>query len=135
VVRAWLEKATTTTPWEHPVTHAAGLRVPAPFAGRQILEVLRTTNGDAIAVSEAAIANAQRLLARLEGVWTAPEAAAAISALGVMKDRLDLPSDVRIVLILTGGGIKCAPPALPRPVELPGSDDEALAAMCRALRE
>jgi threonine synthase len=135
VVRAWLEKAATTTRWEHPVTQAAGLRVPAPFAGRQILEVLRRTNGDAIAVSEAAIADAQRLLARLEGIWAAPEAAATISALGVMKDRRDLPPDARIVLILTGIGIKYPPPALLHPVELPGSDDEALAAMCRALRE
>ncbi len=35
VVRAWLEKAATTTAWERPVTQAAGLRVPAPFAGRR----------------------------------------------------------------------------------------------------
>ncbi|MEK7838016.1 MAG: threonine synthase, partial [candidate division NC10 bacterium] len=33
VVKAWNEKAETTTPWENPVTHAAGLRVPGPFAG------------------------------------------------------------------------------------------------------
>ena len=135
VVRAWLEKAATTTPWEHPVTHAAGLRVPAPFAGRQILEVLRATNGTAIAVSEAAIAAAQCLLARLEGVWAAPEAAAAVSALGVLKDGRDLPSDLRIVLILTGSGIKHVPPALPSPEELPRSNDAAVATLCRALRE
>ena len=135
VVRAWLEKAATTTPWEHPVTHAAGLRVPAPFAGRQILEVLRATNGTAIAVSEAAIAAAQCLLARLEGVWAAPEAAAAVSALGVLKDGRDLSADLRIVLILTGSGIKYVPPALPRPEELPRSDDAAVATICRALRE
>ena len=135
VVRAWLEKAATTTPWEHPVTHAAGLRVPAPFAGRQILEVLRATNGTAIAVSEAAIAAAQCLLARLEGVWAAPEAAAAVSALGVLKDGRDLPSDLRIVLILTGSGIKHVPPALPSPEELPRSNDAAVTTLCRALRE
>ncbi|PYM39279.1 MAG: threonine synthase [Candidatus Rokuibacteriota bacterium] len=135
VVRAWLEKAATTTPWEHPVTSAAGLRVPAPFAGRQILEVLRATSGGAIAVSEAAIADAQRLLARLEGVWVAPEAAAAVSALGVLKDRRDLSSDLRIVLIVTGTGIKYVPPALPSPLALPRSDDAAVATICRALRE
>jgi threonine synthase len=135
VVRAWLEKAATTTAWEHPVTQAAGLRVPAPFAGRQILEVLRATNGEALAVSEAAIADGQRLLARLEGIWTAPEAAATISALGVMKERRALPPEARIVVILTGSGIKNAPPALPAPMELPGSAAEACAAMCRALRD
>ena len=135
VVKAWLEKAATTASWEHPVTHAAGLRVPAPFAGRQILEVLRATNGRAIAVSEAAIADAQCLLARLEGLWTAPEAAAAVSALGALKDYGDLSADLRIVLILTGSGIKYVPPALPSPEELPRSDAAAVAAICRALRE
>ena len=109
--------------------------MPAPFAGRQILEVLRATSGSAIAVSEAAISDGQRLLARLEGVWAAPEAAAAISALGVLKERGDLSSGARIVLILTGTGMKYVPPALPGPEELPRSDDAAVAAMCRALRE
>ena len=135
MVKTWLEKAATTTSWEHPVTHAAGLRVPAPFAGRQILEVLRATNGRVIAVSEAAIADAQCLLARLEGLWTAPEAAAAVSALGGLKDYGDLSADLRIVLILTGSGIKYVPPALPSPEELPRSDAAAVAAICRALRE
>src|SRR6266480_6114501 len=74
VVRAWRDGAETTRAWENPVTHAAGLRVPAPFAGRQMLRVLRDSRGDALAVSETAIREAQRLLARLDGVWTAPEA-------------------------------------------------------------
>ena len=43
VVRAWQEKAETTAMWENPVTHAAGLRVPGPFAGRQMLRIMRET--------------------------------------------------------------------------------------------
>ena len=43
------------TPWENPTTHAAGLRVPSPFAGRQMLRILRESGGDAVAVSERAI--------------------------------------------------------------------------------
>ena len=64
VVKAWREGATTTSAWENPTTHAAGLRVPSPFAGRQMLQVLRDTRGDALAVSESAIQDAQRLLDR-----------------------------------------------------------------------
>ncbi|HWN91864.1 MAG TPA: threonine synthase, partial [Verrucomicrobiae bacterium] len=37
LVKAWEDKAETTTPWENPVTDAPGLRVPGPFAGRQML--------------------------------------------------------------------------------------------------
>src|SRR5262249_44046208 len=72
VVEAWTTGKDTTTPWENPVTHAAGLRVPSPFAGRQMLKVIRDTGGEAIAVSEGAIVDAQRRLARREGIWTAP---------------------------------------------------------------
>ena len=43
VVKAFAEGAETTTAWENPTTHAAGLRVPSPFAGRQMLRILRDT--------------------------------------------------------------------------------------------
>ena len=38
VVKAFHAGAETTTAWENPTTHAAGLRVPSPFAGRQMLQ-------------------------------------------------------------------------------------------------
>src|SRR3989454_664645 len=87
VVKAFAEGAETTTAWENPTTHAAGLRVPSPFAGRQMLRLLRETRGGAVAVSEKAIQEAQRLVARTEGIWTAPESAARVAALGQLKDR------------------------------------------------
>ena len=86
VVKAFDEGAETTTAWDNPTTHAAGLRVPSPFAGRQMLRILRETGGGAFAVSERAIVDAQRLLARLEGIWTAPEGAALVAALERLKD-------------------------------------------------
>ena len=134
VVKAWREGATSTSAWEHPTTHAAGLRVPSPFAGRQMLQVLRDTRGDAIAVSESAIQDAQRLLARLEGMWTAPEAAALIAALIEMKERGAVTADARIVLVLTGSGLKCDPPPLHEAMDLTGSDDEIVDQVKRALR-
>ena len=127
VVKAWNDKAETTVLWENPVTHAAGLRVPGPFAGRQMLGILRETGGSARAVSEGEIVEAQRLLARTEGIWTAPEAAAALAALLQLRDRGEVGPGDRVVMILTGCGIKCAPPALPAPVHLEGGDEEILA--------
>ncbi len=127
VVKAWREGAETTTAWENPVTHAAGLRVPSPFAGRQMLRVLRESGGSALAVSEGAIQDAQRLLGRLEGIWTSPEGAALVAALAMLKDRGDVTREARIVLVLTGAGLKYDPPALAPPVHLAGSDEEVLA--------
>src|SRR5207253_1209973 len=86
VVKALAEGAENTAAWENPTTHAAGLRVPSPFAGRQMLRVLRDTRGGALAVSEKAIQEAQRLVARTEGIWTAPESAALVAALSLMKE-------------------------------------------------
>jgi threonine synthase len=133
VVKAWREGAETTSAWPDPVTYAAGLKVPSPFAGRQMLRVLRDTGGDAIAVPDPAIEEAQRLLARLEGVWTAPEAAALVAALGIMRERGEVAADTRVALILTGAGIKYEPPALPPPVGLAGTDDAIAAEVLRRL--
>src|SRR5947199_334017 len=133
VVKAFHDGADTTAAWENPTTHAAGLRVPSPFAGRQMLKILRDTGGDAVAVSERAIQDAQRLLGRLEGVWTSPEGAALVAALGVLKARRGLSADARVVLVLTGAGIKYDPPPLPPAVDLAGSDDDVVAAVRGAL--
>jgi len=131
-VKAWRDGADNTTAWENPTTHAAGLRVPSPFAGRQMLKILRDTGGDALAVSDAQIAEAQRVFARLEGVWTAPESAALVAALIGMKERGEVTPDARIMLVLTGAGIKNDPPALAAPTDLAGSDEEIVAAVRRA---
>jgi threonine synthase len=133
VVKAFHDGAETTAAWENPTTDAAGLRVPSPFAGRQMLRILRESGGDAIAVSERAIVEAQRLLARLEGIWTSPEGAALVAALTAMKDRGQVTADARIVIMLTGAGIKYAPPELPTPIDLTGSDEEVRGAVRRVL--
>jgi threonine synthase len=133
VVKAFHEGADVTAAWATPTTHAAGLRVPSPFAGRQMLKILRETGGDAIAVSEDAIADAQRLLARLEGVWTSPEGAALVAALAMLKARGGVTADARIVLVLTGAGIKYDPPALPAPTHLGGSEETAVEEVRRVL--
>jgi threonine synthase len=133
VVKAWVDGAETTAAWENPVTDAPGLRVPSPFAGRQMLRILRDTGGQGRAVSEAAIVEAQRRLARTEGIWTAPEAAAAVAALIEMKEAGAVAASTRVVLVFTGCGIKYTPPPLPAPVHLEGDDDEVLARVTRAI--
>jgi threonine synthase len=98
-----------------------------------MLKILRDTRGDAIAVGERAIEDAQRLLGRLEGVWTSPEGAALIAAMAAMKDKGALPADARVVLVLTGAGLKYDPPPLPPPVDLQGSDEAVVATVVSAL--
>ena len=131
VVKAFADGAETTTAWENPTTHAAGLRVPSPFAGRQMLRLLRDTRGGAVAIGEAAIRVAQRLVARTEGIWTAPESAALVAALAELKDRGEASRDAEILLILTGAGLKYEPPPLAAPTDLAGTEEEVLARVRR----
>ena len=131
VVKAFADGAETTTAWENPTTHAAGLRVPSPFAGRQMLRLLRDTRGGAVAIGEAAIQEGQRLVARTEGMWTAPESAALVAALAELKDRGEASRDAEILLILTGAGLKYEPPPLAAPTDLAGTEEEVLARVRR----
>ena len=133
LVRAWEDKAETTTMWENPFTNAPGLRVPGPFAGRQMLHIMRETGGFPRGVSEQAIVDAQRLLARVEGIWTAPEAAATLAALLQMVDEGLVTAGARVVLVLTGAGIKYPPPPLPAPTHLEGTPEEMLASVKRVV--
>ena len=134
LVRAWKDKAETTSPVENPMTNAPGLRVPGPFAGRQMLRILRDTGGFPQPVGEDEIVSAQRLLAKVEGIWTAPEAAATLAALLHMKDEGEVEAGTRVVLVLTGAGIKYGPPSMPRPVHLEGSPESMLARVKQAIR-
>ena len=133
VVDAFHAGAETTTGIDNPPLVAAGLRVPSPFAGRQMLKILRDSDGDAVAVSERAITEAQRLLARLEGIWTSPEGAALIAALGALKDRGRITRDARVVIMLTGAGIKYEAPELPTPHDLDGAPEEIFQQVTAAL--
>ena len=133
VVKAWREGAETTSMWEKPFTDAPGLRVPGPFAGRQMLRILRETGGGGRAVSERAIVDAQLLMAKVEGIWTCPEAAATLAALLELRETGEVTGDTRVVMVLTGAGLKYPPPALRAPTHLEGSDTDIAARIRRSL--
>jgi threonine synthase len=104
IVRALREGADRATPWENPVTHAAGLRVPGPLGDRLVLRAIRETNGDAASASEEAITEATRLLASRTGIDAAPEGGCGLAVLMqlVREGRVDQSSQV--VLYNTGSG-------------------------------
>jgi len=106
VIRAFESGAAFCDFWTNAQTIASGLRVPKSFADVLILKNLRESEGDAVAVSDADILEAQRQFGRMEGIFTAPEGAATLAAFKVLIDRKWVRPEERIVLFNTGSGLK-----------------------------
>ena len=106
VVKAFEEGATFCDFWENAHTLASGLRVPKSFADHLILKDIYASQGTAVAVSDESILDAQKLLARLEGIFAAPEGAATLAALKELLKQGWLDPEDRIVLFNTGSGLK-----------------------------
>jgi len=92
-------------PVEQPETVATAIRIGRPARGEQALDAARESGGKIIAVSDAEILAAQRMLAS-EGVWVEPASAAGLA--GLLAGRRGRgPEPVgRVVLVCTGHGLK-----------------------------
>lgn len=108
IVRAFDRGDEFAEPWDDPeaFTVAAGIRVPAAVGDFLILRAVRESGGWAAAVSETAILEARRTVARTEGIILCPEGAATVAAYqGALEaGRID-PSD-RVVLFNCASGLK-----------------------------
>ncbi|MGB7874802.1 MAG: threonine synthase [Anaerolineales bacterium] len=106
VIKAFQEDAAFCDFWTGAQTIASGLRVPKSFADQIILDDLRESDGNAVAVSDEAIIEAQKYLAFKEGIFAAPEGAATLAGLQKLLDEGWITSNERIVLFNTGTGLK-----------------------------
>jgi threonine synthase len=106
VIQAFQAGAQRCEFWQGAQTIASGLRVPKSFADREILRNLHQSQGTAVAVSDAEITQAQQRLARLEGIFAAPEGAATLAALEHLLQQGWVHPHERIVLFNTGSGLK-----------------------------
>ena len=106
VVKAYSSGMETTDPsFPDGNTIAAGLRVPRPFAGKQILSVLRESKGGAVSVSEEEIIGAVRSLAK-DGVFACPEGAATLAGHRKLLEDGSIDSGETVLLYNTGTGLK-----------------------------
>jgi threonine synthase len=105
LVRAWEEGQPAATGADTPSV-AAALRVPKPQAGRTILAILRQSSGAAVAVTDSEIMDAMQHWARAEGLFAAPEGAAALAGYRKLIGRGLLSPEEKVVLFSTGAGFK-----------------------------
>ncbi|MHB8734754.1 MAG: threonine synthase [Terriglobales bacterium] len=90
----------------HPVTLAAGLRVPKPYADYLVLDILRQSHGTAEAVNDDDIKTGVRELAAMEGIFAAPEGGAAIIAARRLYQRGWIQPHETVVIYNTGTALK-----------------------------
>lgn len=102
LVKAWKEGAESAEPWPHPMTEAAGLRVPVTIADRLVLKAIRETRGAAVAVSDAAMRVSILNLAASEGISACLEGAATLAGFRRLYDDGVITTDDRVVLVNTG---------------------------------
>jgi threonine synthase len=106
IVRAFEagEKSAGEFPNAH--TIASGLRVPKAIGDFLILNILRQSNGGAIAVADKEMIRVTREVGSNEGLFIAPEAAACFDALRSLRSAGKIRSGERAVIFNTGSGIK-----------------------------
>jgi threonine synthase len=106
VAKAWNEHKPVSEMWHNAHTMAAGLRVPKPYADYIILDILKKSNGTALAVSDEQILDAVQEWASQEGVFAAPEGAASLAAYKILLEEKFLHPGEKVVLFNTGSGLK-----------------------------
>jgi threonine synthase len=106
IPKAWDEGKPTSEAWANAATLAAGLRVPKAYGDYIILDILKQSAGTAVAVSDDDIMDSLREWARDEGIFAAPEGAAALSAYRALRQTGFLKESDVTVLFNTGSGLK-----------------------------
>jgi threonine synthase len=106
IVRAFEQNAETSEAWIGAHTVASGLRVPKALGDFLVLRAIRASGGTAIAVSDEEILDGALALARLEGIFAAPETGACVAALGRLFQNGFLQPEERVVIFNTGSGLK-----------------------------
>jgi threonine synthase len=106
IVRAFERHADVSERWDNAATVAAGLRVPKALGDFLILADIYASRGEAVAVSDEALMTACRLMARLEGVFAAPEGGAGLVAIQRLVEQGRIGGQASVVLFNTGSGHK-----------------------------
>jgi threonine synthase len=98
----------------------------------QALEVLRRTNGAAIAVDDDALIGWVVKLAKLEGIWAEPSSVAPFVAIERLRQQGTIDDKERVVALVTASGLKDVTPienALPPAPVVSGDLDDVLRAL------
>ena len=106
VARAFHAGANVCQMWQNASTFASGLRVPKPYGDSIILDILRASDGIALAVTDEEILASILDWARNEGIFLSPEGASVTAAYDKLLADGTLKTSDRVVIFNTGAGLK-----------------------------
>lgn len=93
-------------PFPDPRTFAAGMRVPAAIGDFLVIRAVRESKGTAVTVSDEEMVAGMVDMAKMEGVFPAPEGGATLAALVKLIEGGLVWRDERVVLLVTGNAHK-----------------------------
>ena len=96
----------TIVPVSAPETVATAIRIGAPVSWKKAMTAIRESNGTAETVTDEEILSAQKMLARVEGLFVEPASASSIAGLIKLVDNGTIDKDECIVCVTTGHGLK-----------------------------
>ena len=105
VATAWSEGSDTIRPVK-PDTIAKSLAIGNPADGYFALDAVRQTEGGLAAVSDGEVVEGIRLLARTEGIFAETAGGVTVASLKRLADEGVVSADERVVLYITGLGLK-----------------------------
>lgn len=106
IVRAFAAHAEVSEFWSGAATVASGLRVPKALGDFIVLADLYASDGEAVAASDTELMTACLDLARLEGLFAAPEGGAGLVAVQKLVAAQKIGRDESVVVFNTGSGYK-----------------------------
>ena len=113
--QAWARNDPEVTGVKPQQTYAEGVALPNPPRGTQVLQTIRRTNGVMLAVDDAELLSCWRDMARM-GIFMEPTSAATVAgAWRARACRELIDAEQRVVILITGHGLKTKPTLMDRP--------------------
>ncbi|MFQ5999177.1 MAG: threonine synthase, partial [Candidatus Bathyarchaeia archaeon] len=93
-------------PVDQPETVATAIRIGAPVSWKKAIRAIRESKGTAETVTDEEILEAQKMLARSEGLFVEPASASSIAGLKKLFESGKIDKDEVVVCVTTGHGLK-----------------------------
>ena len=106
MVDAFKNNREEVVPVKDPKTVASAIAVGNPAGWPLLRKAVLETNGIVDSVSDDEILEAEKLLAKLEGIFAEPAAAAPIALLKNLRENGEIDKDTRVVCMISGHGLK-----------------------------